>query len=68
MAIVYGCDVYTLYLEYAVVFKRLFETECDMYLVNLVMCDTHMLYCSMCDINLDMRTKVWYRDVTSSKV
>ena len=30
MVIVYGCDVYTLYLEYAVVFKRLFEIECDM--------------------------------------
>ena len=47
MVIVYGCDVYTLYFEYVVVFKRLLEIEYDMLLVNLVMCDTHMLYCSM---------------------
>ncbi len=57
MVIVYGCDVYTLYLEYAVVFK-ICDIECDMYLLNSVMCDTQMLYCSMCDINIDMLTKV----------
>jgi hypothetical protein len=58
MVIVYGCDVYTLHLEYAVVFKRLFEIECDMSLLILVTCDTQMLYCIMCDINIDMRTEV----------
>ncbi len=58
MVIVYGCDMNTFYFEYAVVFKRIFEIECDMYLVNLVMCDTQMLYCSMCDININMQTKV----------